>query len=75
MIKDHCVENDIIDQVEEKPTTENVEILRLKLDFKHEERQLELEEPQRAHDAEKAAHKKARELRLAELKEALKCAN
>ena len=38
LIKDHCVEKDIIDEVEEKPIAETAEIVRLKLDFEHEER-------------------------------------
>ena len=54
LIKDHCVENDIIDEVEEKPIAETAEIVRLKLDFEREERQLEREEAQRAREAEKA---------------------
>ena len=81
LIKDHCVENDIIDEVEEKPIAETAEIVRLKLDFEREERRLEREEAQRAREAEKALQdaqlaaqlseaEKARELRLAELKEA-----
>ena len=59
MIKDNCVENDIIDEVEEKPIVETAEIVRLKLDFEREERRLACkeahEEAQRACDAEKAA--------------------
>ena len=77
LIKDHCVENDIIDEVEEKPIVETAEVVKLKLEFQREEqrlereeRRLEREEAQKAHDAEKAAHEEARELRLAELKEA-----
>ena len=70
LIKDHCVEKDIIDEVEEKPIAETAEIVRLKLDFEREERRLACEEAQRARDAEKAAREEARELRLAELKEA-----
>ena len=78
LIKDHCVEHDIIDEVEEKPTVETAEIVRLKLDFEHEERRLAreeaCEEAQRAREAEEAEAQKAREaardLRLAELKEA-----
>ena len=77
LIKDHCVENDIIDQVEEKPIVETAEVVKLKLEFQREERQLEREErrlereeAQKARDAEKAAREEARELRLAELKEA-----
>ena len=81
LIKDHCVEHDIIDEVEEKPIAETAEIVRLKLDFERQERRLEREEAQRAREAEKALQdaqlaaqlseaEKARELRLAELKEA-----
>ena len=81
MIKDHCVENDIIDEVEEKPTAETAEVLKLKLEIEREERRLAREEAQRARDAEKAlqdaqfaeaqkAREAARALRLAELKEA-----
>ena len=67
--------------MEEKPIAETAEVLKLKLEFEHEERQLAREEAQRArqaaeaeaqraHDAEKAAPEEAQELRLAELKEA-----
>ena len=74
LIKDHCVENDIIDEVEEKPIAETAEIVRLKLDFEREERRLareaekalqdaqlaaQREEAQRARDAEKAARETA----------------
>ena len=48
LIKDHCVENDIIDEVEEKPTAETVEVLKLKLEIEREERRLAREEAQRA---------------------------
>ena len=72
LIKDHCVEHDII---------RKSQLVRLKLDFEREERRLEREEAQRAREAEKALQdaqlaaqlleaEKARELRLAELKEA-----
>ena len=81
LIKDHCVENDIIDEVEEKPTAETAEVLKLRLEIEREERRLAREEAQRACDAEKAlqdaqfaeaqkAREAARELKLAELKEA-----
>ena len=70
LIKDHCVENDIIDEVEEKPIVETGEVVKLKLEFQREEWRLAHEEAQRARDAEKAAHEEAQELRLAELKEA-----
>ena len=58
LIVHYCIKNDIIDEVEENPTAETAEVLRLKLEFEHEEQRLSLE----------AAH----ELRLAELKEAHK---
>ena len=81
LIKDHCVENEIIDEVEEKPTAETAEVLKLRLEIEREERRLAREEAQRARDAEKAlqdaqfaeaqkAREAARELKLAELKEA-----
>ena len=74
LIKDHCFENNIIDEVEEKPIVETAEIVRLKLDFEREERRLAREEAQRARKAAEAEAQKAREaardLRLAELKEA-----
>ena len=58
LIKDHCVENNIIDEVEEKPIVETAEIVMLKLDFEREERRLAREEAreeaQRAREAEKA---------------------
>ena len=77
LIKDHCVKNNIINEVEEKPAAETAEIVRLKLDFEREERRLARKEAQRAREAEKALQdaqfaeaQKARDLRLAELKEA-----
>ena len=81
LIKDHCVENNIIDEVEEKPTAETAEVLKLRLEIEREERRLAREEAQRARDAEKAlqdaqfaeaqkAREAARELKLADLKEA-----
>ena len=54
LIKDHCIKNNIIDEVEEKPIAETAEIVRLKLDFEREEWRLAREDAQRAHDAEKA---------------------
>ena len=44
LIKDHCVENNIINEVEEKPIAETAEIERLKLDFEREELRLAREE-------------------------------
>ena len=82
LIKDHCVENNIIDEAEEKSIAETTEIVRLKLDFEREQAREEArEEAQRARKAEKALQdaqlvaqlaeaEKARELRLAELKKA-----
>ena len=52
-MKDHCIENDIMDEVEEKPIVETAEAVRLKLDYEHEERRLVREEAQRAHEARK----------------------
>ena len=68
LIKDHCVKNNIIGEVEEKLIAENAEIVRLKLDFEREERRLAheeaceeaqraSEEAQKARDAEKAGVK------------------
>ena len=74
LIKDHCVENDIIDEVEEKPIADTAEIVRLKLDFEREERQLARDAEKALQDAQFAeaqkAREAARELKLAELKEA-----
>ena len=70
LIKDHCVEKDIIDEVVEKPIAETAEIVRLKLDFEREERRLAREAEKALQDAQFAEAQKARELRLAELKEA-----
>ena len=80
MIEDYCIENNIINELEEKPTAETVEIadvLRLKLKFEREEWRLVCEEAQRAHDAKKAlqdaqlaAQHEARDLGLAELRKA-----
>ena len=76
LIKDHCVENNIINEVEERPIAETAEVLKLKSEFECEEQQLAREEPQRAGEAMKAEAQKereaARELRLAELKELIR---
>ena len=61
LIKDHFVENNIIDEVEEKPIAETAEVVRLKLDFEHEERRLAHEEAQRAREAAEAEAQKARD--------------
>ena len=37
LIEEHCIEHHIIDEVEEKPTAETAEILKLKLEFEQEE--------------------------------------
>ena len=61
LIKDHCIENNIIDEVEEKPIAETAEIVRLKLAFEREERRLAREEAQRAREAAEAEAQKARD--------------
>ena len=66
LIKDHCVENNIIDEAEEKPVVETEEIARLKLDFEREERRLAREEAQKAREAAEAEAKRAREAAEAE---------
>ena len=54
LIENYCIDNDIIDEVEEKPIAETAEVLKLKLEFQHEEGRLAREEAQRAREAEKA---------------------
>ena len=58
LIENYCIDNNIIDEVEEKPTAETAEVLQSKLEFEREERRLAREEAreeaQKAHDAEKA---------------------
>ena len=61
LIKDHCVEHDIIDEVEEKPIAETAEIVRLKLDFEREERRLAREAEKALQDAQFAEAQRARE--------------
>ena len=70
LIKDHCVEHDIIDEVEENPIAETAEIVRLKLDFEREERRLACEEAQKAREAAEAEAKRAREAAEAEAQRA-----
>ena len=70
LIKDHCVENNIIDEVEEKPIAETAEIVRLKLDFEREERRIAREEAQRAREAAEAEAQRAREAAEAEAQRA-----
>ena len=78
LIKDHCVEHDIIDEVEEKPIAETAEIVRLKLDFEREERRLAREAEKALQDAQLAAQReeaqKAREAAEAEAKRAREAA-
>ena len=78
LIKDHCVEHDIIDEVEEKPIAETAEIVRLKLDFEREERRLAREAEKALQDAQLAAQReeaqKAREAAEAEAKRACEAA-
>ena len=61
LIKDHCVEHDIINEVEEKPIAETAEIVRLKLDFEREERRLAREAEKALQDAQFAEAQRARE--------------
>ena len=70
LIKDHCIENNIIDEVEEKPIVETAEIVRLKLDFERKERRLAREEAQKAREAAEAEAKRAREAAEAEAQRA-----
>ena len=70
LIKDHCVENDIIDEVDEKLIVETAEIVRLKLDFEREERRLAREAEKALQDAQFAEAQKAREAAEAEAKRA-----
>ena len=74
MIKDHCVEHDIIDEVEEKPIVETAEIVRLKLDFEREERRLAREAEKALQDAQFAEAQKAREAAETEAKRAREAA-
>ena len=63
LIEDYCIENEIIDEVEENPTVETAEILKLKLEFEREEWRLVCKEAQRAHEAAKAEAQKMEKLR------------
>ena len=78
MIKDHCVEHNIIDEVEEKPIAETAEIVKLKLDFEREERRLAREAEKVLQDAQLAAQfaeaQKAREAAEAEAQKAREAA-
>ena len=78
LIKNHCVEHDIIDEVEEKPIAETAEIVRLKIDFEREERRLAREAEKALQDAQLAAQReevqKAREAAEAEAKRACEAA-
>ena len=71
LIKDHCVEHDIIDEVEEKPVAETAE---LKLDFEREERRLAHEAEKALQDAQFAEAQKAQEAAEAEAKRAREAA-
>ena len=70
LIKDHCVENDIIDEVEEKPIAETAEIVRLKLDFEREERRLAREAEKALQDAQLAAQREQAQRAEAEAQKA-----
>ena len=66
LIEDHSIENNIIDEVEEKPIADTAEVVRLKLDFECEEWRLAHEEAQKACDAKKVLQ----DAQLAEAREA-----
>ena len=70
LIKDHCVEHDIIDEVEEKRIAETVEIVRLKLDFEREERRLAREAEKALQDAQLAAQREQAQRAEAEAQKA-----
>ena len=38
LIENYCIDNDIINEVEEKPIAETAEVVKLKLEFQREER-------------------------------------
>ena len=65
LIENYCIDNDIIDEVEEKPIVETADIVRLKLE--HEERRLAREAEKALQDAQLAAqHEEAQKGRDAE---------
>ena len=82
LIEDHCVKNNIMNEVEEKPIVETVEVLKLKLEIEHKELRLEAQrareeaeaEAQRVCDAAEAeaqrAHEEAQKAEKAARKEA-----
>ena len=74
LIENYCIDNDIIDEVEEKPNAETAEIVRLKLDFEREEQRLAREEAheeaQRAREAAEAQAQRAQEAAEAEAQRA-----
>ena len=78
MTKDHCVDHDIIDEIEEKPIAETAEIVKLKLDFEQEEQRLAREAEKALQDAQLAAQfakaQKAWEAAEAEAKRAREAA-
>ena len=53
--------NNIVDEVEEKQIAETAEVVRLKLDFEREERQLAHKEARRAREAAEAEAQKGRD--------------
>ena len=70
LIKDHCVEHDIIDEVEEKPIAETAEIVRLKLDSEQEKRRLAREAEKALQDAQLAAQREQAQRAEAEAQKA-----
>ena len=74
MIEEHCVKHDIIDELEEKPTAETAEILKLKLEIEREEQGLVCEAEKTLQDAQFAEAQKARDAAEAEAKRAREAA-
>ena len=70
LIEEYCIENDLIDEVEENPTAETAEVLKIKLEFECEEQRLASEEAQRAREAAKTEAQRACEAAEAEAQRA-----
>ena len=70
LIENYCIDNDIIDEVQEKTIAETAKVLKLRLEFQDEERRLAREEAQRARDVEKALQDAQLAAQLAEAEKA-----
>ena len=69
-IVEHCIKHGIINEVEEKPTAETTEVLRLKLEFEREEWRLACEAKKALQDAQFGEVQKARNAAEAEAQKA-----